>query len=317
MSILIVSDYYTIHKVEGAYVFSHAILQRSTQLLVYDCDNLENLKKNIKGAYENIIVVRNRPTHSILCSYITKLQEKYQFEYILLVNSTTNKELGPCLAVRLGGSYIPNAVGFTVKDGSIAFRRPIYGGVAEEIIKPIKRPVITLLNDDFEIPQTIPPPQQLVANNIEEVSITEEDSLMKIVSVERMPVTTDITRAKIVLGVGRGFKDRKDLDMVFELASLIGGEVGGSRPIVQDFKWLEEKRLIGLSGASINADVYIAIGISGQIHHLMGIKNVKTVIAINKDPNSPFKDNADYFIKADLYKLLPKLIEEIRKLKGG
>ncbi len=126
----------------------------------------------------------------------------------------------------------------------------------------------------------------------------------------------DIENADIVVGVGRGFKAKEDLDMAFELAKVLGGEVGCSRPIAADYHWLDEDRWIGISGKKIRGKLYIAIGISGAPQHIMAANDVKVIVAINKDKNAPIFEYADYGVVADLYQFLPVFLERLKTRLG-
>jgi len=126
----------------------------------------------------------------------------------------------------------------------------------------------------------------------------------------------DIENADIVVGVGRGFKAKEDLDMAFELAKILGGEVGCSRPIAADYHWLDEDRWIGISGKKIRGKLYIAIGISGAPQHIMAANDVKVIVAINKDKNAPIFEYTDYGVVADLYQFLPVFLERLKSKLG-
>ena len=119
-----------------------------------------------------------------------------------------------------------------------------------------------------------------------------------------------------MVGVGRGFKAKEDLDMAFELAKVLGGEVGCSRPIAADYHWLDEDRWIGISGKKIRGKLYIAIGISGAPQHIMAANDVKVIVAINKDKNAPIFEYADYGVVADLYQFLPVFLERLKTRLG-
>ncbi len=119
--------------------------------------------------------------------------------------------------------------------------------------------------------------------------------------------------ADIVLVGGRGFKERKDLDMIIKLANYLNGAWSVTRPLAADYKWADE--WIGMSGLIINPKIYIGIGVSGQPHHMMGVRDSKTIIAINKDPEAPIFEECDYGIVADLYQILPILIKKIENMK--
>jgi electron transfer flavoprotein alpha subunit len=125
----------------------------------------------------------------------------------------------------------------------------------------------------------------------------------------------DLTAAEIIVSVGRGIKEKDNIPMVEELAKALGAELAASRPIC-DSGWLPMERQVGSSGQTVSPKVYLAVGISGAIQHLVGIKGSKTIVAINKDSNAPIFEVADYGIVGDLFEVVPALTEEVRKAKG-
>jgi electron transfer flavoprotein alpha subunit len=125
----------------------------------------------------------------------------------------------------------------------------------------------------------------------------------------------DLTAAEIIVSVGRGIKEKENIPIVEELAKALGAELAASRPIC-DAGWLPMERQVGSSGQTVAPKVYMAIGISGAIQHLVGMKGAKTIVAINKDANAPIFEVADYGIVGDLFEVVPALVEEVKKAKS-
>jgi electron transfer flavoprotein alpha subunit len=125
----------------------------------------------------------------------------------------------------------------------------------------------------------------------------------------------DLTAAEIIVSVGRGIKEKENIPVVEALAKALGAELAASRPIC-DAGWLPMERQVGSSGQTVSPKVYIAVGISGAIQHLVGMKGAKTIVAINKDANAPIFEVADYGIIGDLFEVIPALVEEVKKAKG-
>jgi len=125
----------------------------------------------------------------------------------------------------------------------------------------------------------------------------------------------DLTAAEIIVAVGRGIKEKDNIPVVEELAKALGAELAASRPIC-DAGWLPMERQVGSSGQTVSPKVYIAVGISGAIQHLVGMKGSKIIVAINKDANAPIFEVADYGIAGDLFEVVPALVQEIRKVKS-
>ena len=125
----------------------------------------------------------------------------------------------------------------------------------------------------------------------------------------------DLTAAEIIVSVGRGIKEKDNIPVVEELAKALGAELAASRPIC-DAGWLPMERQVGSSGQTVAPKVYIAVGISGAIQHLVGMKGAKTIVAINKDSNAPIFEVADYGIVGDLFEVVPALVEEAKKARS-
>jgi electron transfer flavoprotein alpha subunit len=125
----------------------------------------------------------------------------------------------------------------------------------------------------------------------------------------------DLTAADIIVSVGRGIKDAENIEIVQKLADALGAELAASRPIC-DAGWLPMERQVGSSGQTVAPKMYVAVGISGAIQHLVGMKGSKTIVAINKDPNAPIFEVADYGIVGDLFQVVPALVEEVKKARA-
>ncbi len=143
-----------------------------------------------------------------------------------------------------------------------------------------------------------------------------EKSKSKIIKVQEMKTAgVNVEDAEIIVSCGRGLKDKNDIKMIQELADVLKGKtVGCSRPLAADLKWLPEEHWIGLSGHKVKPKLYIAAGISGQIQHIAGMRDSGIIVAINKDPEAPIFELADFGIVGDIFTILPELISEIKKV---
>jgi electron transfer flavoprotein alpha subunit len=128
--------------------------------------------------------------------------------------------------------------------------------------------------------------------------------------------TVDLTAAPVIVSVGRGIREQENLALVQALADALGAELAASRPIC-DAGWLPMDRQVGSSGQTVSPKLYLAIGISGAIQHLVGMKGSKTVIAINKDPDAPIFEVADYGVAGDLFEIVPALTKAVLAAKAG
>jgi len=122
-----------------------------------------------------------------------------------------------------------------------------------------------------------------------------------------------LEEAERIVAVGRGLQRKEDLELIRELAEVLHAAIGGSRPLAADLGWLSDDQWIGLSGHKVKPKLYVAIGISGQIQHIAGMRDAKVVVAINKDPNAPMAANSDYYVVGDLYTIVPELIKQLKQ----
>jgi electron transfer flavoprotein alpha subunit len=126
------------------------------------------------------------------------------------------------------------------------------------------------------------------------------------------PASVNLSVAKTVVCAGRGISKKEDLDMVFELATLLGGEVAATRPLTEGLDWLPRERYIGVSGATVKPDLYLSVGVSGQAQHTVGITESRVIVAVDKDKDAPIIPQSDYFIVGDLYEFVPAMIAALK-----
>ena len=150
------------------------------------------------------------------------------------------------------------------------------------------------------------------ASQAEKLSL--KPSRINMVSVEEKNTGgVDIEKSQAIVSVGRGIGNKEGLSVVEPLAAVLNGVVAGSRPVCLDYHWLSEDRQVGLSGKKVRPKVYIALGISGQIQHIAGMRGSKIVIAVNKDKSAPIFEECDYGIVGDLFQIVPKIVEGMKK----
>ena len=145
--------------------------------------------------------------------------------------------------------------------------------------------------------------------NVGDIRMTPEEPF------QEAKASVDLTKSEIIVAVGRGIKSQENIALAQQLADVLGADLAASRPIC-DSEWLPIDRQIGSSGQTVAPKVYIALGISGAIQHIVGMKNAGTIVAINKDAEAPIFDIADYGVAGDLFEAVPVMIEEIKKAKG-
>lgn len=231
---------------------------------------------------------------------------------VVLIGATTSGRL-ICgrLAARLDVSAITDVRSFEqVKDG-LAARHMIFAGGAERLERPLRLPVLfTIAKGQFEAdivqshtaPQVIPVPFRLP----EKRAILRERK-------DLPPLSVNLAEAKRVICLGRGIAHQEDVAQVEQLAQVLGAEIACTRPLSEGLGWLPRERYIGISGAYIKSDLYLGLGVSGQVQHTIGITNARVVVAVNRDPDAPIFKQADYGIVADLYEVVPALIQGLHE----
>lgn len=232
---------------------------------------------------------------------------------ILLGGATANgKDFFPRLAMHLQTGYIPDCTDLAIaENGCLVATRPLFGGkVFAEILFSEARPqMATVRNNTFLVRESpnksarvIPIPSRLDPAMLK----------MKVIGREKARgAKLDITEAEVVVAAGRGIKGPENFGIIEELADVLNGTVGATRAVV-DEGWRDQKDQIGKSGKNISAKLYMAFGISGAIHHVLGIGTCKTVVAVDKDPNALIFNYADYGIVGDLFQIVPVLTAELK-----
>ncbi len=282
-------------------------------LIIFSHRDLIDIKVAAKNGASEIITHRLEPIPTYISRLLVQVISERQPRIILGEAKKNVREIFGRAAQRMGKACVNNCNNIDIAEGIVRIIRPILGGGYNGIQELIGSPVfVTIRPEAFK---------KYPVKSVEEPLITEIDLKLKRDSIKLVDKKTtkrsevDLSLAKVIVGVGRGFRNKEDLKLAEELAELLNGVIGCSRPISSDLKWLPEDRHIGLSGKWIRSRLYIAVGISGQIQHVVGIKNAETVIAINNDPDAPIHKESDYSIIADLYEFLPVLIKKLRESK--
>lgn len=253
-----------------------------------------------------------------LDAYIPIIVEKARAiepELMLLSSTFKGKEMAARLAGRLDAGMASECqnLRWDGERNSLLAERLVYGGAGVQTVCCLGRPQIATVP-----PRTYEPAPRCEAPTGRLTEVAEQPS-SKVTILERKArehQAKDITRARAVVCVGRGMENQQDLEKARELAGLIGGEVGCTRPIAEELHWMPEDTCIGLSGKIIKPELYIGFGVSGQIQHLIGTRDARIVCAVNSDENAPIFAGADYGIVGDLSQILPILLEEIRAVKS-
>lgn len=231
-------------------------------------------------------------------------------QIILFGNTSLGKDLAPRIAAKTDTAIAMDCVDFTFNENEFTATRPVYAGKAflEIKLNGDKR-VITIRPNNFK-----PITDGSQISEIITVDVLDPDLSTKVVEVKKSGEKLDVAEADIVISGGRGLKEPANFKLIEELAEELGAAVGASRAVV-DAGWRPHSEQVGQTGKTISPNLYIAVGISGAIQHLAGMRSSKCIVAINKDKDAPIFQVADYGIAGDAFEILPALLEEIRKNK--
>ncbi len=238
---------------------------------------------------------------------------------VLVAHEHFGMDLAPGLSVKLDAAFIPDVIALEeIKEGKITIVREEFSGqVSTHVQADISHGgVLSIRVGAFKPETTISDGQTVTdktADAIHPDIPVPKRRFLKIIEAETGDV--DITKSDILVSVGRGIEDQDNMDLVYELAEAMGGDVSCSRPVV-DARWLDKSRQVGTSGKTVKPKVYLALGISGSFQHLGGIKGSPFVIAVNKNPKAPIFQVADVGIVADILDFVPALTARINELKG-
>ena len=232
---------------------------------------------------------------------------------IIIIGATKfGNELASRLAQSLDTGCATDCLDFDLDGSNVKMSRLYYGGkfIAKQVFKTSPA-VITIPPRRFETLQR----NEDRKGKIVHIGAALIEPKARIIDVRpKEQGSVQIEKADVIVGVGRGLKKKEDLAIIEELAQTVGGVVGGSRPVTEDLQWLPSDVQIGLSGKKVKPKLYIACGISGQIQHLVGMRDAKIVVAINVDEQAPIMQEADYCIVFDLYKFVPALNKAVKEL---
>ena len=233
---------------------------------------------------------------------------------VFLTHTYQVRDFAPKLAARFQKSLISDCIRAKADSGKIGFTRRIFlGKLDADVSSDGEAPVFATFQTGAYRPDQATKGGSAAVENmtvrIGDVRMVPEPPF------QEAKQAVDLTKAEVIIAVGRGIKSKDNLVLAEKLAEVLGGDLAASRPIC-DAEWLPIDRQIGSSGQTVAPKLYVALGISGAIQHLVGMKNSGTIVAINKDPEAPIFDISDYGIVGDLFEAVPVLTEEIKKIKG-
>jgi len=242
--------------------------------------------------------------------------QKLDPRFVLFSHTYQVRDFAPKVAARIGSTFVTDCVGFRTEGSDVVFTRQIFQGKINTDVRTNSKPPIfasfqagSYRADKAESGASVAPITPLEVN-LGEVQIRTQAEP----KFQEAKQAVDLSQAPLIVAVGRGIKSQENIEIVEKLAAAMGAEIAASRPIC-DNEWLPMDRQIGSSGQTVSPKLYLAVGISGAIQHVVGMKNSQTIVAINKDAEAPIFDIADYGIVGDLFEIVPALTTEITRVK--
>jgi electron transfer flavoprotein alpha subunit len=241
-----------------------------------------------------------------------------QPKVVLMPHTYQVRDFVPKLATAMGRAVISDCIGFKHENGKLMFTRQMFQGkLAADVSFASEAPwFATFQNGAFRGDKAeagaSPAPVETVTVDIADGVVRNRPQEV----FKEAKQAVDLTQAEVIVAVGRGIKEQKNIEIAQQLADALGADLAASRPIC-DNGWLPMDRQIGSSGQTVAPKVYLALGISGAIQHIVGMKGSRTIIAVNKDSEAPIFEIADYAIVGNLFDIVPPLTEEVKKVKAG
>ncbi len=251
---------------------------------------------------------------AVLKQFISQRQPRL----VLMPHTYQIRDFAPQLATALGRTLVSDCIGFRKDGDGLLFTRQMFQGkFAADVALAGDPPYFVTFQtgayrgDKAEAGASAAPVETANVEIGDGVIRTHPEAPFK-----EAKQAVDLTQAEIIVAVGRGIKEQKNIDLAKQLADALGGEIAASRPIC-DSGWLPMDRQIGSSGQTVAPKLYLALGISGAIQHIVGMKGSRTIVAVNKDAEAPIFEVADFGVVGNLFDVVPPLIEEVKKAKGA
>jgi len=289
-----------------------------TVAAVIPCDKDCSLAQEIAGYdLEKVIVLKSEKlgiyTPDAYADAWEQVIEAENPHYVLMAHTYQVRDFAPKVAARLGREVVGDCIRYKVDGGKLILTRRIFLGKldADVTIGGDAPYFATFQSGAFRGDNATKGSASVETMEVTvgDVRMTPEEPF------QEAKASVDLTKSSIIVAVGRGIKSQENIAFAQQLADALGADLAASRPIC-DADWLPIDRQIGSSGQTVAPKVYIALGISGAIQHIVGMKNASTIVAINKDAEAPIFDIADYGIVGDLFEAVPVIVEEVKKIKG-
>ncbi len=233
------------------------------------------------------------------------------YRAVVFAATATGKDLAPRVAARLGVGLATDVVGLAGDGGSVVVTRPVYAGKVVQRARLTASPaLLSVRPNTFEGASGN-------AGSVEQVAVPQFEARVRVKEVKApAQAALDVSEAPVVVSGGRGLKEPANFKLLEELAEALGSTAVGASRAVVDAGWRDHAAQVGQTGKTVSPSLYIAVGISGAIQHLAGMRTAKTIVAINRDKDAPIFKVADYGIVGDLFEIVPRLTEEIRRVRS-
>jgi electron transfer flavoprotein alpha subunit len=285
---------------------------------VIPCDKDCGLAQEIaQYELEKVIVARNEAlaayTPDAYADAWEQVIKAVNPQYVVMAHTYQVRDFAPKVAARLGREVVGDCIRYRTEGGKLVLTRRIFLGKLDADVTIGGDPpyFVTFQSGAFrgDAAARGSAVVETMEVNVGDIRMTAEEPF------QETKASVDLTKSEIIVAVGRGIKSQENIALAQQLADVLGADLAASRPIC-DAEWLPIDRQIGSSGQTVAPKVYIALGISGAIQHIVGMKNAGTIVAVNKDAEAPIFDIADYGIAGDLFEAVPVMIEEIKKTKS-
>jgi len=258
-------------------------------------------------------------TPDAYCVALKQIIESAKPDLVLLPHTYQVRDFAPKLAAMLGKGMIGDCVGYRAEGAKLVFVRQMFQGktAADVTFQGAAPWFASFQAGSFRADLVVAHPSGKAPVNASSVELAPEQIRTKPLDLfKEAKSAVDLTQAPLIVAIGRGIKAPENIPQAEALAKALGGEIAASRPIC-DEGWLPMERQIGSSGQTVAPKLYLALGISGAIQHVVGMKGARTIVAINKDQNAPIFEIADYGIVADIFEVMPALTEALEKAKSS
>ncbi|MDD9340114.1 MAG: FAD-binding protein [Providencia heimbachae] len=284
------------------------------QVNVLALDEAQSTQAFQLGATQ-VFQLTGKPDNRIIEDYadtiVATIKQHGDTGLLLLPNTRRGKLLAARLGARLQSAVSNDAASLVIESGSVVVKHMVYGGLAfgDETLNTTFS-IVTATTGTFDAA-----PSDTSRNGAAQTAqwLEPKQSVIRTSIQKKAGNSVELDKARLVVSVGRGIGSQENIAVAKELANAIGAEIACSRPVAENEKWMEHERYVGISNLMLKPELYLAVGISGQIQHMVGANGAQYIVAINKDKNAPIFQFADYGIVGDLFKILPELTRQLAK----